>query len=256
MKFKNGKSYYTIRNELKTGDLILFRGGEFVSNYISKIEKYMCGNGEYTHTGIIIMSDSFPIGSPYRFTNKNGEDYTIIPYVFESTQSGFLGDNVNNTLGNSFLGCQLRKFDEVIENYDRDLNTKIAWCKLKEDKRNKIDNNLLFEIFNKYNNVRYALSIIDLLTAAYPKIRWLRKIKFFKRKWQFCSQLVANIYLELGILNNINPSNVLPCDFLPKNNIETYDTDGEIEVLFSEVNKITVLPINKINLVSSNYSNI
>ena len=33
------ESYYNIRSQLKTGDLIFFRGADGVSNLISKIEK-------------------------------------------------------------------------------------------------------------------------------------------------------------------------------------------------------------------------
>jgi hypothetical protein len=33
--------------------------------------------------------------------------------------------------------------------------------------------------------------------------------------WQFCSKMVANLYIDLGLIPaTINPSNVLPIDFL------------------------------------------
>lgn len=247
---KSGLSYYNVHDKLRTGDVILFKGAEFVSNYISKIEKYVIKNnnaGSFTHAGFIIMRNDFPVGSPYR----EHENSPNIPYIFESTCSGLLGDGVNNVRGHGFLGVQLRKFSDVIDAYDRSKNSVVCWCKLKEEYRNKINNELLFDIFNNYNGRMYALSFIDLITCAFPKLRFLRKLRCKKNKWQFCSQLVANIFKDLGILNeSVHAENVLPCDFLVNSDDDkyTYDTDKEIPVLFELYNNITIYKETKSEL--------
>ena len=116
---KNGVSYQSIRSTLKTGDIVFFKGSG-IANLISKLEYSVCGgsSGNYTHVGMIILSDSFPIGSPYRLCDVKGHDYAVISYIFESTQSGLGGDGTLSVDGYKFLGCQLRKFDNVVETYD------------------------------------------------------------------------------------------------------------------------------------------
>ena len=53
--------------------------------------------------------------------------------------------------------------------------------------------------------------------------------------WQFCSELVANIYKDVGILPaSVDAANVMPVDFItdPKNPTKTLDKDGEVPPLF------------------------
>jgi hypothetical protein len=226
---KTGESYYKIRGMLKTGDIIFFRGNEFVSNLISKLEKKICGNGDFTHVGMVIMCTSFPEGHPYY--NTNG-----IPYVIESTQSGYLGDGAYNLNGDSFLGVQVRNLDIVMEKYDSNPKTAIAWGKLQHN----IDGDIS-HIIRKYDGIRYNINIVDLLAASFKPLRILRKFFKFARKWKFCSEVVTDLYKEFGILNNnVTSYNVLPCDFLPKENNTTFDTDGEIPILFTEIINITI----------------
>lgn len=139
----------------------------------------------------------------------------------------------------------MRKFSDVIDAYDRSKKSVVCWCRLKTEYRQKINNVLLFEIFNNYNGRMYALSFIDLFTCAFPKLRFLRKLRCRKPKWQFCSQLVANIFKELRILSDkVHTENVLPCDFLIDSSSsipKTYDTDNEIPVLFDSYDTITIM---------------
>ena len=145
---KSGVPYNQIREKLRTGDLIFFKG-DGISNLISKIEKNICGNGEYTHIGIVIMSNSFPIGSPYRLCDIDGKDYSIIPYIFESTQSGIGGDGSLDVNGNKILGCQLRKLDNVVLTYDQNEDTHMAVGKLKINLC--IDDDLIYKTYLKYS---------------------------------------------------------------------------------------------------------
>ena len=260
---KIGVSYYSIRSQLKTGDLIFFRGSDEVSNLISKVEKSLCNEGDFTHVGMVIMSDSFPIGHPQRLISARAEtvhsgelistqaetDYAIIPYVFESTASGPIGDGAYNVDCRSFLGIQLRNLDEVMEKYDNNATSHIGWGKL--SKTLAIDCDRLLNIFRMYNNTRYDVSIIDLLAAGYPKLRWLRKLRHmlccnYVDKWQFCSELVTNMYIQLGILpDTIIAKNILPVDYIAKEDGKTtFGENNGIPILFSAIERITVFPKN------------
>lgn len=273
---KDKELYYNIRPYLKTGDIVFFRGGESASNMISKIEKKLTHNGLYTHVGLILLSNSFPIGSPYRFRgtssgsgsgsgncNDNMFEY-VIPYVIESTMSGKLSDGVLNIEGYSFLGVQIRKLDEVIEAYDKDTTTHIAIGHLKCDLYDQhINSNLnvtkIIDIVREFNGISYDVNCFDLFAAAYKKLRKIRNffkkycICFRKKNLQFCSELVANIYIKLGILNPlINAEDVLPVDFYSENGEETFDTDKLIPVLFESIVPITVYS-SKLNTSYQSY---
>ena len=85
------------------------------------------------------------------------------------------------------------------------------------------------------------MSLIGLLAAVYPAARPVRTIrdifwqfvnKIFRihryepviptpDRWQFCSELVANVYQDIGVLpKSFNSKDVLPIDLLG------YDVDG------------------------------
>ena len=218
--------YYDIRPELKTGDVIFFYGADAVSSTICKIERIVCNNhqGEWSHIGMVIMSTSFPIGHPYRLCGVgSGYDYAVIPYIFELTQSGLLTDGVLNVDGFSFLGVQLRRLDDVADKYNKLPNTRMAWGRLTVPIG--VTQDQMLKTIRGYDGIRYDLNFLDLFACAYKKLRWIRNlVKYFCCKsvdsWQFCSELVANLYIEFGILSpNINPENVLPCDFLPEQSL-------------------------------------
>jgi hypothetical protein len=237
---KPGVGYDLIRESLRSGDLIFFKGTG-VSNIISKIEHKVCGGraGQYTHIGIVIMSNDFPIGSPYRLCGIDGVDYAIIPYIFESTQSGIGGDGSLDADGCTFLGCQLRKLDNVVRTYDSSPDTHMAVGKLKSTYT--INKNQLYKCFLAYNGSRYQINILYLLAAAFKRLRWLR----FKLldMGLFCSQLVTKILIDCDVLSNtIDSRDVLPCDFIPRDDdkSQTFDTDNKIPVILDDVIEFTM----------------
>ena len=59
MEDKVGVPYAELRDQMRTLDLILFRGGDFVSNFISKVEKMSDGDGSYSHVGLVIRAQKF-----------------------------------------------------------------------------------------------------------------------------------------------------------------------------------------------------
>lgn len=238
---KKGIPYNEIRSQIRSFDMIAFRGNDFVSDAISKVESYENGYGEYTHVGMIILGDMFPIDSYLHDPNKI--------YVFESTMSGSLGDGVKNVDSKSFLGTQLRDFDLVIANYDNHEKTQIAWCQLKQEYRPNISMENWISIFNKYNKIRYDANCITLISSASKCMRYFKKFLNIlyccwccNKNLQFCSELVTNLYKELGVLNkNVQSEHVIPSDYFASSNdpSKTYDMDKEIPVLFNKYVKIT-----------------
>jgi len=238
---KTGVAYSRIRNQMETFDMIFFRGSEPVSNFISWLQKKLHHNqdvaGSFTHVGMIIKGDHFPWCSPYYAPGKI--------YVFESTQSGLLGDGSFDVNSKSHLGVQLRDLDKVAETYDSTPNSKMAWGKMRQELRPNVLNCQLqlMKMMRKYNGLRYDASFIDLTSALWPFMRGIRRFKnhifdkccclfpgLNQKNWIFCSELVAHIYRDFGILSqHVNPENVLPCDFLenPQNAGKTFDEDND-----------------------------
>lgn len=224
------EKYVHVRRGLRSGDLVFFKDVG-VSSIISCLESLSTDCDAYTHVGIIIMSNSFPIGSHYRLCGVDGKDYAIIPYIFESTQSGIGGDGSSDADGKRFLGVQLRKFDDVVESYGLKSKTKIVIGKLKDEYM--MDDKKLYESVIKYNHTRYQLNFVQLLSSIF---KVLRKFRFVCDVGIFCSELVAIVLKENGILSDtVNPKNCLPVDFIPKNDTETYDADKEIPVIIDKL---------------------
>lgn len=145
---KPGVPLSEIKNEIKPFDLILFRGGELVSDTISFIEQYFIGDGKWTHAAMIVTTDVLPI--------KNGVNGKL--YILESTMSGKLGDGVNNIeTGEGDFGVQIRDFGAVLDKYDKDGDTKIGWCRLINNPLTKKDDETMTDYNNRINILIEAL---------------------------------------------------------------------------------------------------
>lgn len=215
---KEGRLYDDIKKDIKPLDLILFKGGEFVSDLIRFFEYTRLDNNwanDYSHCGLIVTKELLD--------DPRLEDGKL--YVWESTMSGKLDGGVYNIDGKAFLGVQLRNFDDVINSYDAPATTAIAWCRLKNnpflDDTKKEDVKKQFaECFKTYNGIRYDLNFYSLFSALYKYLRFLRKpIEkiLHTEKWIFCSELPVLVYKALGLLDaSVNEKNVLPVDFITK----------------------------------------
>jgi hypothetical protein len=224
-KPKPGFLYQDAKEEIKPLDLLLFKGGDFVSNAIRFLEYVQLDDDwadDFSHAGLVVTKDILD--------DDRLEEGVL--YVWESTMSGKLGQNIYNMKGKAFLGVQLRNFDVLIEAYDEPNNTRIAFCPLRGNPYDDVENRpqlkqKFTEIFTKYNGTRYDLNLYSLLSALYPRIRFLRpKIEKFlnTEDWLFCSELCALVYKELDVLpSTVNEKNVLPVDF-----ITGVDEDSEI----------------------------
>ena len=70
----------------------------------------------------------------------------------------------------------------------------------------------------KYNGITYDANCWSLLSSIIPFLRPKRDhIEQFLNTddWLFCSELVAEIYVKLGIFpDTVDPKNVVPMDFI------------------------------------------
>jgi hypothetical protein len=226
---KEGYLYSDLKDHIQPLDLILFKGSDFVSDIIRLIEYVDLDSNwaeQYTHSALVVTKELL--------NDDRLEDGKL--YVWESTISGKLGNGVKNIDGKSFLGVQLRLFDDVIAAYDEPNNTRVSWCQLNNNpwliESNRPELSAKFKtIFDQYNGIRYDLNIFSLVSSFFKRIRPLRKTVekiLHTDKWLFCSELVALVYKDLAILpESVNEKNVLPVDF-----ISGVDEDKEIPKSF------------------------
>lgn len=213
---KDGELYSRVRGNLRPFDLVLFSGNDFVSDTIKYLEYKQLRKPEaddFSHVGMIVTDQilNHPLVQPGKV------------YIWESTMSGKLADGVPNIDGRSFLGVQLRDFDEVIKAYDVPNDTRIAYASLKQNPLDSpadvdIIKSGFTELFNSLNGTLYDLNCLSLLGALYPCIRPCRNCCMCRcnSDWLFCSELVATVYKRFGIFpQRVRPENVVPVDFLP-----------------------------------------
>ena len=189
-------------------DVVLFKGVEFVSKLIMRLEKRHLGEGQWSHVGLIVNKTILD--------HPNMKDDEL--YIWESTMSGCLSmDKIPNIDGKTFFGVQLRPYTEVIDAVVK-AGGSYEVRHLKLDMEREFYKQPFTTIFNSLNGTTYDGNLFSLLSALYPKLRFLRKpIEYIlgTEKWLFCSELVALVYKELGIISsNVNPKNVVPQDFV------------------------------------------
>ncbi len=186
------------------------------------------GASRFTHCGVVVRGEDIPAGTRH---HRPGA-----VYIFESVASGPLpeSDGVRNVDGQAFLGVQLRDLDKVVAAYDADASTRIAWCKLSASP----DRGRWPAIFQHYNGVRYDVCPLSVFASAFPCLRPFRCCGG-ATDWMICSELVAHVYVDLGLME-VTPENVVPADFFQKPDGQSYDIDGEVPQLFATIVPFTV----------------
>lgn len=216
-------SYNEAKALMRPFDVLLFRGGDFISDGISRIEKATTRVGAFTHAALIIS------GACLDFPFLTQDSYTSKPdhlYSWEITMSGKLNDGVTDIFGKSFLGVQLRDLDEVIKATLSNPKASVAWLPLNRSKSDysTITNETRLRataLYLQTYEAPYEIYPCVLLAAACPRFRCC-STKGTKRF--FCSEFVAYILRSIGHLPpTVKVENVLPVDFLPG-----VDTDGEL----------------------------
>lgn len=240
MNETNLSSFSDIKDKIHPFDIIAFRGGDIVSDVISTLESHKVGAGAFTHIGMVVTSD---ILDHWIINESNSPLEPDRLYIFESTFSfnikGISEGPPNLITGKGKLGVQLRDLEAIIPYYITNENTKIAWCHLNNNPFDDIENQDLLckqftNFFLNYEDRLYELNLESLLAALFPCLRSIRKFKdnvftavyksLYKlgisnqnvgpAGWQFCSELIANVYQTIGVIpNSFNPQDVLPVDF-------------------------------------------
>ncbi len=243
---KIGLDYNDEKNKIRPFDIILFRGSDFVSSTIRYLSfKAMSSDipleqrneaRQFSHIGMIVTREILDI--PQLEPNKL--------YIWESTISGKLGENVKNVDGKSMLGVQIRDFDELIKAYDNSSKTKIAYSKvvnnpLDEMNKEEIRKNMK-ELYKQNNGKLYEANVFTMFAGLFPRLRKFRIPSPFRYESQFlfCSELLTIIYKKMNIIKekNIKPENVVPSDFVVDNEYsfikEKYFTNYKIITVFPE----------------------
>lgn len=245
----NLSSYKDIKDKIKSFDLLAFRGDDFISNTIANLELEEIGSGEFSHVGMAVRSDILPFciinGKQFNLEPDH-------VYILESTFIyNIPGEthNIPDVIANHCkIGVQLRNFEEIIPIYITDKITKIAWCKLINNPLNRLSTDTddkfinrqlavkerFKQLFMEYYGRLYEMSFINLLSSIFPSLRPLRYlhdeiyISLYKALhlcgiakndsgpagWQFCSELIANIYQSYNIISAaIDTKNIVPVDF-------------------------------------------
>ena len=231
----NYATYEEIKGSIRSFDLLGFRGGDLISDIITTVESHEMGVSNFSHVGIVVKSDILPS------YNLNGIEQQLSAdniYVFESTFSyaiPYVTDGVPDVCTDKgMLGVQLRNLDQVIPRYIINDKTKVAWCKLIDNPLDRMDISVIQEqfktLFESYHGRMYELSAVTLFGSLFPGARKLRKIRntIMDKVWsflgfksaspadyQFCSELVGNIYSTFGVIDpKFNPQDIVPVDFL------------------------------------------
>ena len=241
-------NYKDIKDKIEPFDLIACRGGDILSDFIEILESKQVGMGKFTHVGMIVNSDILPKCKveKHDFYLEENKLY-ILESTFSYTIDGIIDNIPDVSTNKGKFGVQLRDFEALIPHYIMNDKTKVAWCKLKNNPYSKTENDtkeslierrmllqsIFVPFFNDYHDRLYEIDALGLFGAMFPSLRLLRdnRDKIYKKLykklnryhitenkgpggWQFCSELVANVYLLIGILDkNVNPKNVLPIDF-------------------------------------------
>ena len=174
---------------LKTGDIVLFSGKCWVANTIKLLS--WC---KWSHVGMII------IDSRYDF-----------PLVYESTHNNKIA---GLDIGRNHMGVQVVPFHERVAQYDGG----IAIRRL-EDVELSDDDRYNLRLFRRAMTGREFEQDIKEMVAANYRLPFLKTAENLSSL--FCSELIAQAYMELGLLCQCIPSNkYVPAHFSSKRNTQ------------------------------------
>ena len=180
------KTYEDIRNELKTGDILLFSGQGFISDAIKWITK-----NEYSHVGMVLRI--------------KGYDYVAL---WESTTLG----NVPSIFGGKRKGVQIVQLSQRLKKY----RGKVVVRHLENFEFGQKERAIIRRLRTEVDKKPYEKNIWSLIKSALDKTPLGRNRKKDLSSL-FCSELVAEAYTRLGLLpKNEVSSEYTPADFSAK----------------------------------------
>ena len=173
--------YKDIRDNLKTGDIVLFSGNSLISNGIKLVT-----NSIWSHVGMVLKIP----------------EYNMV-FVWESTTITKLADAIDGKVKN---GVQLILLSDRVNTYDGTMSVRHL--------SHTMDEHAIFELMKFRQEVRnrpYEQDKIELIKSAYDG--WLGD-NDEDLSSLFCSELVAEAYQRMKILSETLPSNeYTPADF-------------------------------------------
>lgn len=184
--------YDTIRDQLKTGDLVLFSG----EGLLSKIVK-VATNSKWSHIGLIIYDEAFDMLT-----------------VWESTTLS----NTKDMISNQFVrGVQITPLSNRLLNYKGEMAVRILRNRVTAPYQKK-----LAKLRRELRGRDYEHNKLDLLLAAYDG-----PFGFAKEDLSsvFCSELVAAAYMAMDLLltGATSASEYTPADFSSSRNLALLD---------------------------------
>lgn len=207
-------NYAELKSEMRSFDLLMFRGDDIVSDTIAEVQK----NDQFTHAGLVIHSSLLSGWSAIE-PNKL--------YVFESTYTHEIPEmNLgppDYLTGKQFFGVHLRDLETVCSTYIKNDKTKIAWFPLQFT----IDIPDFPEIFKRYHLRPFLHNtldrqIIDLIDMARvtPDVMKMAKviitpllIETVLKSSFSCVNLVTAVYQDIGLISK-ETSLLYPMDLL------------------------------------------
>jgi len=173
--------YENIRNQLKTGDILLFSGKGFISWGIKRI----CGS-KWSHVGMVIK--------------VNGYDMV---FCWESTSMSSIKDFFSKKQKN---GAQTVLLSDRLRVYPGQVAVRQLKTPLKPQQINAI-----MQLRKECKNKPYETNKWELFCAAYDFIGGKNKKNL---RSVFCSEMTAEGYIRAGLLKSKKPSNEYePCEF-------------------------------------------
>jgi hypothetical protein len=223
MKFKMGNSetkqldyqkirYEDIKNNIKPYDMILFKDDSFISTLISKFQKMALGNGDFTHSAIILN------GKILGF-NDNPDKL----YLWECVLSGQFTDGITDIYGKEIFAVQLRDFDKVIEKYIKNSSNNKFVCWMQLNKKYNF-NRMKEKTIKLYKETLYKpfdLELLNMASVLHPNFQRITPVTTTKF---YCSQFVAYILQQVNLIpEEINTAKIAPVDFVYCDKINIYN---------------------------------
>ncbi len=175
-KFK----YNDIRDDLRTGDIVLFAGKGIISKVIQWATK-----SPYSHIGLVLVDLRW--------------DMVLL---WESTTLS----KIKTVFGKVKQGVAIRPLSKAIEEYKGDVVIRELDRVLSKGQKN-----VLIKLRHEFKNKKYEESKWQLFKSAYDFIGGKNKKDTSSL---FCSELVAEAYQQMGLLPLVLPSNeYTPADF-------------------------------------------
>ncbi|WP_193164737.1 YiiX/YebB-like N1pC/P60 family cysteine hydrolase [Microbulbifer hainanensis] len=199
-------SYNSLRETLKTGDIVIFSGKSAISNIIK-----LFSGGKWSHVGMVLRLKEF--------------DNAVL--LWESTKLNNIPDI--ETLA-ATKGVQLVPLSQRVVTYEGEIKVRQLNKVIGQKMQNK-----LAECRKQLSRRPYERSEIELLKAAYDGIGGASSGEDLSSL--FCSELVAEAYQAMGLLPEYPhglPSNeYTPMDFSSRRSLklaEGYELGLEITI--------------------------